>query len=73
MGAEDWSYVLQQVPGALMFLGGTPLDDLPLEVVRRRIVVSEADPVLFAGTVFREGEWLAADRDGVIVLPAPPA
>jgi regulator of ribonuclease activity A len=30
-------------------------------------------PVLFAGTVFREGEWLAADRDGVVVLPAPPA
>jgi regulator of ribonuclease activity A len=29
--------------------------------------------VLFAGTVFREGEWLAADRDGVVVLPAPPA
>ena len=26
MGAEDWSYVLQQVPGAMMFLGGTPLD-----------------------------------------------
>ena len=24
MGAEDWSYVLQQVPGAMMFLGGTP-------------------------------------------------
>ncbi|MCW2634747.1 MAG: regulator of ribonuclease [Blastococcus sp.] len=31
-------------------------------------------PVLFAGVVFREGEWLCADRDGVIVLPqAPPA
>ena len=26
MGAEDWSYVLQQVPGAMMFLGGTALD-----------------------------------------------
>ncbi|MBA3606413.1 MAG: amidohydrolase [Acidimicrobiia bacterium] len=23
MGAEDWSYVLQQVPGSMMFLGGT--------------------------------------------------
>ncbi len=31
-------------------------------------------PVLFAGVVFREGEWLCADRDGVLVLPeAPPA
>jgi amidohydrolase len=24
MGAEDWSYVLQQVPGAMAFLGGCP-------------------------------------------------
>jgi metal-dependent amidase/aminoacylase/carboxypeptidase family protein len=24
MGAEDFSYVLQNVPGAMMFLGGTP-------------------------------------------------
>lgn len=29
MGAEDWSYVLQQVPGAMMFLGGTPEDRNP--------------------------------------------
>lgn len=26
MGAEDFSYVLQRVPGAMMFLGGTPRD-----------------------------------------------
>ena len=26
MGAEDFSYVLQQVPGSMMFLGGTPPD-----------------------------------------------
>ena len=24
MGAEDFSYVIQQIPGAMMFLGGTP-------------------------------------------------
>ncbi|MGR7026472.1 ribonuclease E activity regulator RraA [Geodermatophilus sp. URMC 62] len=29
-------------------------------------------PVLFAGVAFREGEWLCADRDGVVVLPAAP-
>jgi len=30
-------------------------------------------PVIFAGVVFREGEWLCADADGVVVLPqAPP-
>ena len=29
-------------------------------------------PVIFAGVVFREGEWLAADADGVVVLPQEP-
>lgn len=29
MGAEDWSYVIEQVPGTMMFLGGTPLDKNP--------------------------------------------
>src|SRR5829696_681583 len=30
-------------------------------------------PVIFAGVVFREGEWLCADADGVVVLPEAPA
>jgi regulator of ribonuclease activity A len=30
-------------------------------------------PVIFAGVVFREGEWLCADRDGIVVLPEAPA
>jgi regulator of ribonuclease activity A len=30
-------------------------------------------PVVFAGVVFREGEWLLADRDGVLVLPQEPS
>jgi amidohydrolase len=29
MGAEDWSYVLQKVPGSMMFLGGTSPDHNP--------------------------------------------
>jgi len=29
--------------------------------------------VVFAGVVFREGEWLCADADGVVVLRKPPA
>lgn len=29
MGAEDWSYILNQVPGSMFFLGGTPLDADP--------------------------------------------
>ena len=35
-------------------LGGVRLSDLPLNTVRSRIVVSEADPVLFAGTLRTE-------------------
>jgi ABC-type multidrug transport system fused ATPase/permease subunit len=35
-------------------LGDVRLADLPVETVRRRIVVSEADPVLFAGTLRSE-------------------
>jgi regulator of ribonuclease activity A len=30
-------------------------------------------PVIFAGVVFREGAWLCADRDGIVVLPEAPA
>ncbi|WP_448627854.1 ribonuclease E activity regulator RraA [Geodermatophilus sp. URMC 64] len=30
-------------------------------------------PVAFAGVAFREGEWLYADRDGIVVLPENPA
>jgi regulator of ribonuclease activity A len=29
-------------------------------------------PVIFAGVVFREGEWLCADQDGVVVLSEAP-
>jgi regulator of ribonuclease activity A len=29
--------------------------------------------VVFAGVTFREGEWLCADRDGIVVLPEAPA
>jgi regulator of ribonuclease activity A len=28
--------------------------------------------VVFAGVVFREGEWLCADTDGIVVLPSEP-
>ena len=30
MGAEDFSYVLDRIPGAMVFLGGTPHDKDPL-------------------------------------------
>src|SRR3546814_4132995 len=32
MGAEDWSYVLQQVPGSMAFLGTRPAGIAPAEV-----------------------------------------
>lgn len=32
----------------------------------------EGLPARFAGVTFREGEWLTADVDGIVVLPAPP-
>jgi len=35
-------------------LGGVPLSDLPLTSVRRRIVVSETDPILFSGVLRHE-------------------
>jgi ABC-type multidrug transport system fused ATPase/permease subunit len=45
-------------------LGGVRLADLPVEAVRRRIVVSEADPVLFSGTLRSELDpWGRTDGD----------
>ena len=37
-----------------MLLGETPLDRLPLDVVRSRILVSEPDPLIFSGTLRSE-------------------
>ena len=45
-------------------LGPVRLVDLPTETVRRRIVVSEADPVLFSGTIRSELDpWGRLDGD----------
>jgi ABC-type multidrug transport system fused ATPase/permease subunit len=48
-----------------VLLGDVPLAALPVETVRRRIVVSEADPILFAGTLRSELDpWgRAAEHD----------
>jgi ABC-type multidrug transport system fused ATPase/permease subunit len=49
-------------------LGDVPLADLPIAAVRRRIVVSEADPVLFAGTLRHELDpWGRAAGDDEIM------
>jgi ABC-type multidrug transport system fused ATPase/permease subunit len=54
-------------PDGGVLLGDTPLSDLPLDAVRRRIVVSEADPVLFAGTLRSELDpWGRASEGDVL-------
>jgi hippurate hydrolase len=46
MGAEDWSYVLQQVPGAMAFLGtcppGVPIADVAPNHSNRMIIDEDA-------------------------------
>jgi ABC-type multidrug transport system fused ATPase/permease subunit len=45
-------------------LGDVPLAELSIDAVRRRIVVSEADPVMFSGTLRRELDpWESTDGD----------
>lgn len=34
---------------------------------------SVGSTVTFAGVVFRPGDWLVADEDGIVVAPEPPA
>jgi ABC-type multidrug transport system fused ATPase/permease subunit len=48
-------------------LGDVRLADLPLDAVRRRIVVSEADPVLFSGQLRSELDpWGRAQDDAIL-------
>jgi ABC-type multidrug transport system fused ATPase/permease subunit len=52
-------------------LGGVQLAALRLEAVRRRIVVSEADPLLFSGPLRRELDpWARADDGAVLAALA---
>lgn len=45
MGAEDWSYVLQRVPGTMAFLGVRPDDAEPAPCHSNRMVLNEAGMV----------------------------
>jgi ABC-type multidrug transport system fused ATPase/permease subunit len=48
-------------------LGDVRLADLPTDVLRRRVVVSEADPVLFSGTLRSELDpWQRAGDDEIL-------
>jgi len=66
MGAEDWSYVLQQVPGAMAFLGTRPKGVAPHDVApnhSNRMVLDEdamaAGIATYAGVALR---WLDPAR-----------
>ena len=49
-----------------VMLGDTPLDRLPLEIVRRRILVSEPDPLIFSGTLRSELDpWRRSSDDEI--------
>jgi ABC-type multidrug transport system fused ATPase/permease subunit len=55
-------------PGDGVVLGDQPLETLPLDAVRRLIVVSEQDPVLFSGELRRQLDpWGHADSDEAIL------
>ncbi|HYZ19061.1 MAG TPA: ABC transporter ATP-binding protein [Gaiellaceae bacterium] len=50
-----------------VMLGNVRLADLPTEIVRRRIVVSEADPMLFSGTLRSVLDpWGGADDEAIL-------
>jgi ABC-type multidrug transport system fused ATPase/permease subunit len=50
-----------------VLLGGVPIAALPLEAVRRRIVVSETDPMLFSGPLQDELDpWGRASEEQVL-------
>jgi ABC-type multidrug transport system fused ATPase/permease subunit len=52
-------------------LGGVPLDTLPVAAVRRRIVVSEPDPLVFSGTLRSELDpWGRAPDDEILAAIA---
>jgi ABC-type multidrug transport system fused ATPase/permease subunit len=51
-------------------LGGTRLADLPLRTVRRRVLVSEADPRLFTGVLRDELDPWGDVRDDAALLTA---
>jgi ABC-type multidrug transport system fused ATPase/permease subunit len=51
-------------------LGGTRLADLPLRTVRRRVLVSEAEPRLFTGLLRAELDPWGGARDDVALLTA---
>jgi ABC-type multidrug transport system fused ATPase/permease subunit len=67
---HDATAVLERLGGYVpgdVTVAGTPLADLSREVLRRRILVQDKDPIVFAGTV---GEFLDVPTSGRISASA---
>ena len=67
---HDATAVLERLGGYLpgqVTVAGTPLADLPRDVLRRRILVQDKDPIVFAGTV---GEFLDVPTSGRVTAAA---
>ncbi|HYN69419.1 MAG TPA: M20/M25/M40 family metallo-hydrolase, partial [Candidatus Eisenbacteria bacterium] len=65
MGAEDFSYVLQRVPGAMVFLGGRSPDEDPAKYADNhsdRVVFDEPAMAVGAALYAEVGLRLFTDR-----------
>jgi len=67
-GIVVWGCIRDSYAISNMGLGVFALATHPLKTVKKNL--GDADiPVEFAGIVFRPGDWLYADEDGLIVSP----
>src|SRR3546814_1850293 len=79
MGAEDWSYVLQQVPGSMAFLGTRPAGIAPAEVApnhSNRMVIDEGAMAtgiaLYSGVALRWLDESPTPARSAALPPYPP-
>ena len=69
MGAEDFSYVLERIPGSMVFLGGTPAGQDP-----RTAPANHSTKVYFEEEAMAQGVALYSARSALRHLAAgPPA
>lgn len=53
-----------------MPLGVKALNTYPLKSSKRDLGLRDV-PITFAGALFKPGDWIYADRDGILVSPEP--
>lgn len=66
-GAVRDRLALAEIGVGIVAMGTTPRRSAKHGIGRAEV------PVAFGGALFRPGDWLAADEDGIVVLPGPPA